>query len=121
MRRAGAAISYIFYRHIFYRHPPKISNLHLLDRMNSPVEPLQNLPQQPFKSPIGARLVLCNHDARYPDSSHPSSPGRGRLFDNIASTGGSTTQTPTRKWPAVVLMPEEYKLQVGGMPVTAKE
>ena len=91
------------------------------------MKPLQALPQQPLKGPTGSRLVLCNDDAGYPDKPPSSSPGRGRWFDNIASTdtktflrAGSdyTHKFPTWKWPAVVLTPEEYKLRVGGMSIT---
>ena len=91
-----------------------------------PPEPLQRLPQQPLIGPTGARLVLDNNNAGYPDHTDPSSPGRGRWFDNIASTD---TKTFLRTgnfydpwlpwvWPAVVLTPEEYKLRVGKMSVT---
>ena len=98
--------------------------------MDSPIEPLQRLPQQPLISPTGARLVLCSRDAGYPQGSDPSSPGRGEWLD-IASTdakaflhGEDGTQEghwapPFQwKWSAVVLMPEECKLHVGGMSVT---
>ena len=95
----------------------------------SPMAPLQCLPQQPLTSPTGARLVLCNRDAGYPGR---SSPGRGRWFDNITDTdtktflrainhlgdGENFCYFSSWKWPAVVLMPEEYKLRVGGMSVT---
>ena len=91
-----------------------------------PKEPLQRLPQQPLISPTGARLVLDNNNAGYPDHTDPGSPGRGRWVDNIASTD---TKTFLRTgnfdkvrlpwvWPAVVLTPEEYKLRVGKMSVT---
>ena len=93
------------------------------------MKPLRHLPQQPLRSPTGARLVLCNADAGYPDHTHPSSPGRGRWFQNIESTDTKTflrdvTYFPedlspaTWEWPAVVLTPEEYKMRVGGMSVT---
>ena len=55
-----------------------------------PKEPLQRLPQQPLISPTGARLVLFNNNAGYPDHTDPSSPGRGRWVDNIASTDTKT-------------------------------
>ena len=55
-------------------------------RIDLPMEPLQCLPQQPLKHPMGARLVLCNRDAGYPDRPDPSSPGRGQWFENIAGT-----------------------------------
>ena len=86
-------------------------------------------------------MVLCNRDAGYPNSAHPSSPGRGTWSDNIANTRttsflqASNThyhlrgdhnasdkygdhRYPTWRWPAVVLVPEEYKLRVGGMSIT---
>ena len=99
---------------------------HSPDEMHPPKEPLQHLPQQPLIGPKGARLVLDNNKAGYPDHTDPSSPGRGRWFDNIASTD---TKTFLRAgnfddpwlpwvWPAVVLTPEEYKLRVGGMSAT---
>ena len=106
---------------------------HSPDEMLPPKEPLQRLPQQPLISPTGARLVLCNKNAGYPDHTDPSSPGRGRWFENIASTDTKTFLQPgtdysdylddperIRVWelPAVVLTPEEYKLRVGGMSVT---
>ena len=95
--------------------------------MLPPKEPLQRLPQQPLIGPKGARLVLRNDNPRYPDHTGPSSPGRGRWFDNIASTdtktflqAGNSFDDPLLSWawPAVVLTPEEYKLRVGGMSVT---
>ena len=99
--------------------------------MDSPIEPLQRLPQQPLISPTGARLVLCSCDAGYPQGSDPSSPRRGKWLD-IANTdakaflhGEDGTKEGRRsffsfqgKWSAVVLMPEECKLRVGGMSVT---
>ena len=106
---------------------------HSPDEMLPPTEPLQRLPQQPLISPTGARLVLCNDDAGYPDHTDPSSPGRGRWFDNIANTDTKTFLQATKHisedvddpldnlfwpFPAVVLTPEEYKLRVGGMSVT---
>ena len=96
--------------------------------MHSPTEPLQHLPKQLLKSPTGARLVLYNNDAGYPDRADPSSPGQGRWFDNIAGTDTTTFLQPATefppyhagiwRWPAVVLMPEEYNLRVGWMSVT---
>ena len=96
-----------------------------------PPEPLQRLPQQPLISPSGARLVLCNDNVGYPHHMDPSSPGRGRWFDNIASTDTKTFLQSSNHfdddlddpwqswiWAAVVLTPEEYKLRVGGMSVT---
>ena len=103
---------------------------HSPDKILLPKEPL---PQQPLISPKGARLVLCNNDTGYPGHTDPSSPGRGRWFDNIASTDTKTFLQSSNNisdyapdplgrllwvWPAVVLMPEEYKLSVGGMSVT---
>ena len=110
--------------------------------MYPPIEPLpvQRLPQQPLQSPTGARLVLCNRDAGYPNSAHPSSPGRGTWSDSIANTRttaflqASNTHYhlradcdacgkygdhiyPTWRWPAVVLTPDEYTLRVGTMDV----
>ena len=92
--------------------------------MHSPKEPLQRLPQQPLISSTGARLVLRNDNAGYPDHTDPGSPGRGRWFNNIANTdtktflqAGNSFDDPYLEWawPAVVLTPEEYKLRVGGM------
>ena len=99
--------------------------------MDSPIGPLQPLPQQPLISPAGARLVLCG---RYTGDPEKTSQGRGRWFDNIAGTdtktflrainppkpsGGEDDEDDDEDtWPAVVLMPEEYKLRVGGMSVT---
>ena len=100
---------------------------HSPDEMLPPKEPLQRLPQQPLISPTGARLVLCNNDTGYPGHTDP---GRGRWVDNIESEdtktflrlGNVPIPYDFRKWewtwPAVVLTPEEYKLRVGGMPVT---
>ena len=97
---------------------------------HSPAEmhpPKERLPQQPLISPTGARLVLRNDNTGYPDHTDPSSPGRGRWFDNIASTDTKTflqvgnsfdDEWLTWAWPAVVLTPEEYKLRVGVMSVT---
>ena len=98
---------------------------HSPDEMLPPKE-LQRLPQQPLISPTGARLVLDNNNAGYPDHTDPSSPGRGRWVDNIASTDTKTFLRAGNLgdpwlpwvWPAVVLTPEEYKLCVGGMSVT---
>ena len=95
-------------------------------------ETLQRLPQQPLISPTGARLVLCNNNAGYPDHTDPSFPGRGRWFDNIASIDIKTFFQTNHKfvdyadhwhplswiWPAVVLTSEEYKVRVGEMSVT---
>ena len=101
---------------------------HSPDEMLPPKEPLQCLPQQPLIHPTGARLVLDNNNAGYPDHTDPSSPGKGRWFHNIASTdtktfllaGNNFVADPllTWVWPAVVLTPEEYKLRVGGMSFT---
>ena len=101
---------------------------HSPDEMLPPKEPLHRLPQQPLIGPKGERLVLRNDNTGYPDHTGPSSPGRGRWFDNIASTdtktflqaGNSFDDDPylSWAWPAVVLTPEEYKLRVGGMSVT---
>ena len=97
------------------------------------MEPLQRLPQQPLIGPKGARLVLCNNNTGYPDHTDPSSPGRGRWFDNIASIDIKTFFQASNKfvdyandskhsllwiWPAVVLTSEECKLRVGEMSVT---
>ena len=100
---------------------------HSPNEMLPPKEPLQRLPQQPLIGPKGARLVLDNNNAGYPDHTDPDSPGRGRWCDHIASTDTKTflqagnnlddTWLPWL-WPAVVLTPEEYKLCVGGMSVT---
>ena len=83
------------------------------------------LPQQPLIGPTGARLVLCRLDA----GSHNKGPaGKGRWFDNIADTdakiflramnkrnNGYTIFPNMHLQSAVVLTPEEYKLQVGCM------
>ena len=95
------------------------------------MEPRERLPQQPLISTRGARLVLCNNNTGYPDNTDPSSSGRGRWFDNIASTDTKTFLQSSNGiaddpddhlqswvWPAVVLTPEEYKLRVGGMSFT---
>ena len=92
------------------------------DEMDSPMEPLQLLPQQSLKSRKGARLVLNSDNTGYPESNSPTSPGRGSWIDNIASTNTKDflRAVTTREWscPAVVLMPQEYKLRVGKMSVT---
>ena len=75
--------------------------------------------------------MLCNDDAGYPDSTCPSSPGRGRWLDNIASIDTKAflqvsnyhhsdllEQYPTWRWPSVVLMPEEYEVRVGEMSIS---
>lgn len=97
---------------------------------HQPQQPLQRLPQQALKSPTGARLILCNDNAGYPDSADPSSSGRGRWVDNIANTDTETflrvsnnkvnwpQSHHNQRWAAVVLMPEECQLRVGGMSVT---
>ena len=110
------------------------------------MEPLQRLPQQPLTGPSGERLVLCSRDAGYPPSTESSSSGRGKWYGSIAPTESSSsgrgkwysniahTDTTTFlqdgsdahmtlaqwrwRWPAVVLMPEEYSLRVGRMSVT---
>ena len=90
--------------------------------------PLQHLPQQPLERSDKGRLVLSSHISQSPYSLSPSSPGH-RWFYDIASKNATeflkTIQDidffdfdGTWKWPAVVLMPEEYKLRVGGMSVT---
>ena len=103
---------------------------HSPDEILPPKEPLQRLPQQPLISPKGERLVLRNDNTGYPDHTGPSSPGRGRWFDNIASTDTKTFLKAANNipddslvplywiFPAVVLTPEEYKLRVGGMSAT---
>ena len=95
--------------------------------MNSPKEPLQRLPQQPLISPTGARLLLCNVDTGYPSIGHPE---RGKRVDNIGtrtfgwynflsqSLTSRLGRMPGWRWPAVVLIPEEYNLRVGEMSVT---
>ena len=96
--------------------------------MDSPIEPLQFLPQQPLTGPSGERLVLCNRDAGYPHTVSSFS-GRGKWYGNIARTdtrtflqdGNGNHRTVLQwewLWPAVVLMPEEYSLRVGKMSVT---
>ena len=100
--------------------------LHSPDERLPPQEP-QRLPQQPLISSTGARLVLCNDDDGYPSGCFE----RGRWVDNIESKNTKTFLrfgnvpipcNPERKWgwiwPAVVLMPEEYSLRVGGMSLT---
>ena len=82
--------------------------------------PLQCLPQPPLNSPCGERLVL--------DSNTTVGEYWGdRSFNNIAINkflqvinGGQDFLDfgGTWQWAAVVLMPEEYKLRVGGMSVT---
>ena len=92
------------------------------------------LSQSPLTSPTGARLVLCNDDSGYPDSSSgadSSSPLRGRWFNNIANIDTATFLRVRNskddrggdwimhwKWPAVVLTSEECNLHVGGMSIT---
>ena len=93
--------------------------------------PTKCLPQQTLQSPLGARLVLCNCDAGYPDITDPCCPGKGRWFDNWAGSDAETFLRASNnqrnrsressddylpwRWPAVVLLPEECKLRVGGM------
>ena len=101
----------------------------------SPLRPLDRLPQQRLKGPSGERLVLGNGNTQYPIPTRP--PGR---FINIAkinaaellldndpefmdkysfnTKSGFLGLDQSWKWSAVVLMPEEYKLRVGGMSVT---
>ena len=90
-------------------------------------EPLQCLPQRPLKGPRGERLVLRS-------SSTDSFDGKQLYYNNIASQDAMSflqdingqmvdlldySDYDTKwKWPAVILMPEEYKLRVGGMSVT---
>ena len=90
-------------------------------------EPLQCLPQRPLKGPRGERLVLRS-------SSTDSFDGKQLYYNNIASQDAMSflrdingqmvglldySECDTKwKWPAVVLMPEESKLGVGGMSVT---
>ena len=107
--------------------------------MELPIGTPKPLPQQPLKSPTGARLVLCRRDAGYPGK---GSAGRGRWFDNIGGTDAKTflqainpddgdddddddyqdyknfSVPGADKWPAVVLTPKEYNLRVGGMSFT---
>ena len=79
--------------------------LYLHDEKDSPIEPLQHLPQQLLISPTGARLVLCNQDAGYPGS---GSPGRG------VDTKNSSDIARLEARGHGLLVPEEYKLHVGG-------
>ena len=89
------------------------------------MELIARLPHQPLKSATGARLVLSTGDAGYPEDAHPSSPGRGRWFDNIANADTKTflracsgyPKPKQWKWPAVVLTSEECSLRVGGMSI----
>ena len=86
--------------------------------------------QPPLINPTGARLVLCSDDYGYSDSADSSSPSRGTWFDDIANNdthtflragcavgAGLMDSVVLWRWPAVVLLPEEYKLRVGGMSV----
>ena len=101
---------------------------HSPDEMLPPKEPLKRLPQQPLISPTGARLLLCNVDAGYPSSNYPE---RGKWVDHISTqtfcrfdhlssslTSGFLERKAGWRWPAVVLIPEEYNLRVGEMSVT---
>ena len=92
--------------------------------MDLPIGPPKPLSQLPLKGPTGARLVLGRLDAGYPEK---GSTGRGRWFDDIEGTeakiflraiNSSGSNDGGDKWPAVVLMPEEYNLRVGGMTFT---
>ena len=90
-------------------------------------EPLQCLPQRPLKGPRGERLVLRSSSTDFFD-------GKQMYYNNIASQDAMSflrdmngqmvdlldySNYDTKwKWPAVVLMPEEYKLRVGGMSVS---
>ena len=87
------------------------------------MEELQSLSQQPLNGPHGERLVLRSGDARCPP------PDKHRWFHNISSKNAAEllqgicdldflNMFDTWEWPAVVLMPEEYELHVGGMSVT---
>ena len=102
-----------------------------------PVRPLDCLPQQPLKGPSGERLVLRNGFTQY---TYPTTEDRGdylttSLYINIAKKNaaeflrdnsidsyyeslGFLGYDGSWEWSAVVLMPEEYKLCVGGMSVT---
>ena len=93
-------------------------------------EPLQCLPQQPLKGPRGERLVLRSSSHRFRNKKQQYS----FYNKNIASQDAMrflrdingqmrdffdySEHDMQWKWPAVVLMPEEYKLRVGGMSVT---
>ena len=96
--------------------------------------PLDCLPQQPLTGPSGDRFVLRSDHTQHPFPTLPAYPGN--WFINIAKKNAAEFlrdnctdyffyENPgflgfdeSWKWPAVVLMPEEYKLRVGGMSVT---
>ena len=93
-------------------------------------EPLQCLPQPPLKGPRGERLVLRSSSHCFRNKQQQYS----FYNNNIASQDAmcflrdinghmvdflDCVEYDMRwEWPAVVLMPEEYKLRVGGMSVT---
>ena len=108
--------------------------------------PLDCLPQQPLKGPSGERLVLRSDHTQYPVPTLPPYPD-GRFiniakinaaeflldnspkfvvyenpgfpsFDENDAKPGFLGFDQSWKWSAVVLMPEEYKLRVGGMSAT---
>ena len=90
----------------------------------SELHPLQCLPQQPLTRPDGERLVLHSLSTCQPVTAS------GRLVswvNNIASKNAHEFLQAINplnrfierwRWPAVVLIPEEYNLRVGGMSVT---
>ena len=93
--------------------------------MDLPIGLPKPLSQPPLIGPTGARLVLGRLDFGYPSK---GSAGRGRWFDNIAGTDAKTFLSTVNLQPrghgeneiedftsAVVLVPDEYKLRVGGM------
>ena len=99
--------------------------LYLYEHMG---KPLKRLPQPPLKGPRGERLVLrssshcfCNKRQQYSfyNKDIASQDAMGFLRDINGQMVDFPNYSEYRwKWPAVVLMPEEYKLRVGGMSVT---
>ena len=93
-------------------------------------EPLQCLPQQPLKGPRGERLVLrtsshcfCHKQQQYSFYNNDIASQDAMCF--LRDINGHMVDfldcfkyDMRWEWPAVVLMPEEYKLRVGGMSVT---
>ena len=95
-------------------------------------EPLQCLPQQALKGPRGERLVLRNssHSFHYKEQQYRYSFYNKSIASQDAMRFLRDINTQLVDfldyseydsqwgWPAVILMPEEYKLRVGGMSVT---
>ena len=96
--------------------------LYLYEHMG---KPLKRLPQPPLKGPRGERLVLrssshcfCNKRQQYSfyNKNIASQDAMGFLRDINGQMVDFPNYSEYRwKWPAVVLMPEEYKLRVGGI------